>query len=180
MNRRILLPLFAPALLLSALNTQAQQTDSVAAAPADTVAADSTHSLLPDGTVRVILPDALLARLHEAPADEQQAEEKDETATPAAKPAAVRGTTRPGYRIQVFDDNNARTAKREAQSRKSRMESRFPEYRAYISFNSPYWRLKVGDFTSRSEAEAAMAAIRQAFPDMAGQLRVVRDKVNVR
>lgn len=85
-----------------------------------------------------------------------------------------------GYRVQVFDDNNVRTAKSQAQERKHMIESRFPEFTAYVSFNSPYWRVKVGDFRTRSEAEAAMGAIRSAFPSIGSQLRVVRDKINPR
>ncbi len=84
---------------------------------------------------------------------------------------------RAGYRIQVFDDNNVRTAKQEAQNRKNQIQSKFPYLNAYVSFNSPYWRVKVGDFTTRSEAEAIMAEIRQQFPSMAQSLRIVRDRI---
>ncbi len=80
--------------------------------------------------------------------------------------------------MQVFDDNNVRTAKHEAQNRKRQVESRFPEFRAYMQFNSPYWRVKVGDFRTRSEADAALAAIRAAFPSIGNQMRVVRDHIN--
>lgn len=127
---------------------------------------------LSEGSVTVVLPAALKARLAGTKA------EQDETETPAANTATNRNTSRVGFRVQIFDDNNVRTAKREAQTRKNQIESRFPEYRAYVSFNSPYWRVKVGDFHSRSEAEAAMGAIRQAFPSMGNQLRVVRDRIN--
>ena len=85
-----------------------------------------------------------------------------------------------GYRVQVFDDNNPRTAKTQAQERKLMIENRFPEFQGYVTFNSPYWRVKVGDFRTRSEAEAAMGAIRSAFPSIGSQLRVVRDKINAR
>ncbi len=50
--------------------------------------------------------------------------------------------------------------------------------RSYIMFNSPYWRVKVGDFRTRAEAEAAMAELRHAFPSMAAYMRIVRDKIN--
>lgn len=89
-------------------------------------------------------------------------------------------TQRVGYRIQVFDDNNPRTAKAQAEERKRMIENKFPEFRAYTTFNSPYWRVKVGDFRTRSEAEAALGAIRSAFPSLGSQLRVVRDKINPR
>ena len=97
------------------------------------------------------------------------------------KPESVahsQGNTRVGYRVQVFDDNNVMSAKHEAQSRKQQIESRFPEFRTYVQFNSPYWKVKAGDFRTRSEADAAMAAIRAAFPSYASQIRVVRDRIN--
>ncbi|MDO4319263.1 MAG: SPOR domain-containing protein [Bacteroidales bacterium] len=139
--------------------------------------ADSTKTLpiisrLAEGSVTVIMPEGLESRLSGVKA------EQEESDTPSTNTTTNRNTSRVGYRVQIFDDNNVRTAKREAQARKNQIESRFPEYRAYISFNSPYWRVKVGDFHSRSEAEAAMGAIRQAFPAMGNQLRVVRDRIN--
>lgn len=86
---------------------------------------------------------------------------------------------RTGYRVQVFDDNNPRTARRNAEAANQRIASQFPHLRSYMSFNSPYWRVKVGDFRSRAEAEATMAEIRQAFPSLSPYLRVVRDKINL-
>lgn len=121
------------------------------------------------GTVIVSQPEALNARLQR---HAENAYEDDNAAV------AQSHKVRAGYRVQVFDDNNVRTAKQEAQNRKHQLETRFPELTAYVSFNSPYWRVKVGDFKSRSEAEAAMAEIRHAFPSMAKSLRIVRDRIN--
>ena len=87
--------------------------------------------------------------------------------------------TRAGYRIQVFDDNNPRTAHREALAKKDQMSAAFPAYRTYVVFNSPYWRVKVGDFRSRTEAEAAKNEIVHAFPSLAAYVRIVRDRINV-
>lgn len=92
---------------------------------------------------------------------------------------SVPSTTRTGYRVQIFDDNNPRTARSLAESANRRVQADFPELRSYLSFNSPYWRVKVGDFRTRAEAEAAMAEIRQAMPDLKPYLRVMRDKINV-
>jgi hypothetical protein len=80
--------------------------------------------------------------------------------------------------VQVFDDNNTSTARQRAQSRKAMYENRFPEYRAYVTFNSPYWRVAVGDFKSRGQAEAAMADFKQAFPSQAAHMRIIRSRIN--
>ncbi len=149
------------ALLLAATTMFGENTDSVA------VPAIVTQ--LSTGTVEVTLPDAFIQRISSRP--EAEANESSNATT-------TRATLRAGYRVQIFDDNNARTAKHEAQARRGMVSARFPEFRTYISFNSPYWRVKVGDFRTRSEAEAAMGAIRQAFPAIGPQLRIVRDRIN--
>lgn len=118
----------------------------------------------PAGINRILSPESV--------ATEQKEEDNE------AHQSSSRASVRVGYRIQVFDDNNAMTAKHEAQNRKRHIESRFPEYKVYTQFNSPYWRVKVGDFRTRSEAEAALGAIRAAFPGYSSQLRVVRDRIN--
>ncbi len=124
------------------------------------------------GVISIICPAALAARLQPvAPASAEEASETEAATT-------VQANTHVGYRVQVFDDNNVNTAKEEAQSRRQMIQSRFPELRTYVQFNSPYWRVKVGDFKTRSEAETTMLAIRQAFPSIASQLRVVRDRIN--
>lgn len=140
----------------------------------ETAAADSTDAapgilerLNASGTITIHQPAAMDERLRKTEAAEQEATEQR---------TAPRG--RVGYRIQVFDDNNPRTARGEAQNCKRLMESRFPELRGYMQFNSPYWRVRIGDFRSRGEAEAMLEEMRHAFPSLSAQLRIVRDYIN--
>lgn len=125
------------------------------------------------GVISVIQPQALNQRLVASvtvsPSDESE---------PSSEVVAPK--VRAGYRVQVFDDNNVRSAQRDAQSWKKQIESHFPEYPVYVTFSSPYWRVKVGDFKTRGEAEAAMGEIKHAFPAMAKSLRIVRDRINQR
>ncbi len=158
-------------LIIAAMTAAAAAT---AAVPVDSTAAvPPIVAELASGTVEVSLPAGFISRLAARPAAEAAPDAED-----TAPASATRAKSRTGYRVQIFDDNNARTAKHEAQARRARVGSRFPEYKTYISFNSPYWRVKVGDFRTRSEAEAAMGAIRAAFPAYGSQLRVVRDRIN--
>ena len=90
-------------------------------------------------TIEVIQPAALQQRL--IPNREADAATSANHATPAA---------RSGFRIQIFD-SNARGARNEAQGRKRAVESRFSKMRAYVTFDSPYWRVRVGDFHTRAE-----------------------------
>lgn len=85
-----------------------------------------------------------------------------------------------GYRVQVFSDNNQRTAKGEARSKEQMMRQAFPELGTYVVYNSPFWRLKVGDFRTQDEAEAAADEIKSRFPSFSREVRVVRDRVNAR
>lgn len=84
-----------------------------------------------------------------------------------------------GYRVQVFSDNNARTAKNEARSKARNISARFPDQRTYVTYHSPYWRLRVGDFRNQSEANEFAEQIKSAFPAYAKEIRVVRDRITV-
>ena len=84
-----------------------------------------------------------------------------------------------GYRIQVFSDNNVRTAKNEARKKEMTVAARFPQYRTYRIYSAPYWRVRVGDFRTNADAEAAAQALRSAFPAFSREIRVVKDRINV-
>lgn len=84
-----------------------------------------------------------------------------------------------GFRVQVFADNNQRSSQQEARSKAKLINERFPEYETYIVYNSPYWRLKVGDFKSEFEAETVADELKKAFPEFSREVRLVRDIVNV-
>ena len=84
-----------------------------------------------------------------------------------------------GYRIQVFSDNNQRTAKSQAQLREQNILARFPDFKVYLIYKSPSWRVRVGDFKSRGEAEQVMQEIKEAFPSYAGEVMVVVDRINL-
>ncbi|HKH61038.1 MAG TPA: SPOR domain-containing protein [Flavitalea sp.] len=78
-----------------------------------------------------------------------------------------------GYRIQVISTNN-RTKAMEA---KTRIYQHFPELKAYLMYQSPYFKLKVGNFTEREEAESYLQNILTLFPT---GVYVVRDIVEVK
>lgn len=145
---------------------------------AQSAAGSDTTSIINEiessGNISLNIP----ARLVELLIAEEISKPDTDIEVPAESESAIKKNTRVGYRIQVFDDNNVRTAKHEAESRKRQLESRFPEFRTYIQFNSPYWKVKTGDFRTRSEADAALSAIRAAFPAFGNQLRIVRDHIN--
>lgn len=153
---------FLPALLVSAVLT----------AQADV---ESTITIVDHITLgtknKVTQPDQLLRRLLPVEGVEEP-EQKEELQRPVNGRMA-------GFRVQVFSDNNTRTAKNEARSKQRHISSRFPQYQTYVMYTSPYWRLKVGDFRTQQEANAAADELRKAFPAYSKEIRVVRDRVNV-
>lgn len=118
----------------------------------------------------IIMPDELLKRV--SPDSDVPVEDKTREVRPASGRMA-------GYRVQVFSDSNTRTAKATANSKARQLRSRFPQYQTHVMFSSPYWRLRVGDFRTHAEAEAAASLIRSAFPAMSKEIRVVKDRVTI-
>ena len=84
-----------------------------------------------------------------------------------------------GYRIQAYTDNNPRTAKAAAQRRARDIAMKFPQYRSYISYKAPAWRLRIGDFKTQREAKAALQRIKSVYPKFAREMVIVRDRINV-
>lgn len=142
---------------------------------ADGMKSDSDS--LPNLTV--IQPSALAARLelHRNAAPEAGERSVQTDSLPASE-AGERHRIN-GFRVQVFSDNNQRTSQQEAKAKERKINERFPEYETYIVYNSPYWRLKVGDFRTEFDAESAADEIKRAFPEFAREVRIVRDRISV-
>lgn len=83
-----------------------------------------------------------------------------------------------GYRIQVFSDNNSRTAKAEARYKANNISEKFPELRTYITYNAPFWRLRVGDFRTPEEANDIAIKLKEEFPKYSKEIRIVKDRIN--
>lgn len=86
--------------------------------------------------------------------------------------------TAAGYRVQIFfsSEHNASDA---AKGRAREVAMVFPHYRDYISYNAPQWRLRVGDFTKRQQADRAARKIMRQFPEFRSEVAVVRDHINL-
>lgn len=57
-----------------------------------------------------------------------------------------------GYRTQVFSGNNQRKSKDEAFRKEKEIKELFPDVPTYVTYNAPFWRLRIGDFRSHEEA----------------------------
>lgn len=81
-----------------------------------------------------------------------------------------------GFKIQVFSGNNQSRSKNEAFSKKVQVEEAFPELETDVTFNSPFWRLRVGNFVSKEEAQAVLAEMKRKLPSFR-EMYVVSDIV---
>lgn len=78
----------------------------------------------------------------------------------------------PGYRIQVY----VGTQRQQVEDAKLLIAQNFPELNPYLSYNQPTYKLKVGDFMHRMDAERYYTSIRRLITS--AQLQA--DKVDIR
>ena len=69
-----------------------------------------------------------------------------------------------GFRIEIFfsSGNNAREI---AEKNKIEFLKNYPDIPVYISFTSPYFRIRIGDFRNRSEALRVKQQIQKTYPN---------------
>jgi hypothetical protein len=65
-----------------------------------------------------------------------------------------------GYRLLVINTNN----RNEAIAAKTKVYTYFPELNAYLQYQAPYFKLRAGNFKTRSEAEKYRKAMTSMFP----------------
>lgn len=82
-----------------------------------------------------------------------------------------------GYRVQVFSSNEQRTGKAEAFKIEKEIRETFPNTGVYVNYNSPFWKVRVGDFSTTDEAQAFRSKLLEVFPDLRSQTYVVRDQI---
>ncbi|GAB4001196.1 hypothetical protein GCM10028807_56810 [Spirosoma daeguense] len=78
----------------------------------------------------------------------------------------------PGFRIQVYVGNQ----RQEADAAKLLIYQNFPELNPYLTYNQPTYKLKVGDFMRRIDAERYYTSIRKLI----GGSQLQPDKVDIR
>lgn len=79
--------------------------------------------------------------------------------------------TIPGYRIQVASHSGT-SSKNRAFDMKERIHMNYPGVEAYVVFDEPNFKVKVGDFRTRLEAYVFLQNIRAEFPGT-----IIRDNI---
>ena len=77
-----------------------------------------------------------------------------------------------GYRVQIFFDSG-NNSKQQAINVQNEFASRYPKVSSYVLFKEPNFRVRVGDFRTRTEARGFQQRIIEQYP----QSFVVRDNI---
>ncbi|GAA4805373.1 hypothetical protein GCM10023231_38210 [Olivibacter ginsenosidimutans] len=64
-----------------------------------------------------------------------------------------------GYRVQIYSGSN----RTDAYSAQARFKQIYKDLNTYVGYEQPNYRVKVGDFTSRSEAQALANQLKRDF-----------------
>ena len=96
-----------------------------------------------------------------------------------ADPGTVPYVKMRGYKIQAFAGNDQRTSKNEAYRKQALINQAFPELETVITFESPFWRLRVGNFRTREEAEEVLNEMCKVFPSFGKEMYIVQDEVKI-
>ena len=76
-----------------------------------------------------------------------------------------------GYRIQIFSG----AERNNANALRQKFKTEFPEEQAYLIYQQPYFKLRVGDYRTLIEAQQAYIQLQKTY----GQILIVPDKINL-
>lgn len=66
----------------------------------------------------------------------------------------------PGFRVQLISTNK----RNEANDIKAKVMQLYPDYRTYLDYQPPYFKVRIGDFKSRDEATDLREKLSNDFP----------------
>lgn len=81
--------------------------------------------------------------------------------------------TIPGFRINIFFQSG-NNSKANANNIKLQFNEKYPNVEAYVVYEEPHFKVKVGDFRTRMEARGFLQQIKFDFPDAF----VIKDMIN--
>ncbi|MFN2438632.1 MAG: SPOR domain-containing protein [Chitinophagaceae bacterium] len=114
-------------------------------------------ALAQENTTTVISNQTTAVVVHKDPRVDMLVKKQSSINT-AVKKASVRSMR--GYRLMVINTNK----RNEAIDAKAKIYTYFPDLKAYLSYQSPYFKLKAGNFKTRDEAERYRKMMATMFP----------------
>jgi hypothetical protein len=82
--------------------------------------------------------------------------------------------TMDGFRIQIFSDSGI-NSKTKAQEALDDFKARFPEQGAYLSFKSPNYKVRIGDFRTKLDAQRFLIELTADYPNSF----IIEDQINL-
>lgn len=73
--------------------------------------------------------------------------------------ASRRSSVASGFRVQIFSSTDRKTVYLE----QTKFKASYPAIRTYISYSEPYYKLRVGDFRTRLEAEKLINQLKRRY-----------------
>jgi hypothetical protein len=83
-----------------------------------------------------------------------------------------------GFRVQVYSSNQQQKAKNESILLQQELEKKLSEP-VYVISEPPFWKVRVGNFLTRDDANQHKESIIETFPELQSSTYVVPDKVIV-
>jgi len=68
-----------------------------------------------------------------------------------------------GFRVQIFSINGANSSDR-ANLMKAEFISKYPDAEVHIVYKAPYYKVRIGDFRQKLDAEKYMKSIKSDYP----------------
>jgi hypothetical protein len=84
---------------------------------------------------------------------------------------AIANNSGMGYRVQFFISSS----RAEAYSAQSKFNGLYPDYKTYIIYSEPNFKVRAGDFRTKLEATRLMVQLRGQFPS----LFIIAEKINL-
>lgn len=120
-------------------------------------------------SARVMAQDSSSVTVHKDPRIEQLVKKQIEINEYTTRDA--RRYTQ-GFRILVISTND----RNKANDAKMKLYKNFPELKAYLMYQSPYFKLKAGNFKDQKEAEVYLKKMQVYFPT---GIYIIRDIIEV-
>lgn len=84
-----------------------------------------------------------------------------------------------GFRLQVYSSNVPQTSKKEAFEIENDMKTAFPDIPVYVIYQPPFWKVRLGDFRTQTEADLLRQEVVNRFPNIKGDVYLVKDMIQV-
>jgi hypothetical protein len=83
-----------------------------------------------------------------------------------------------GFRVQVYSSNQQQVAKNEAISLQQDLKDKL-DYPIYIISEPPFWKVRIGNFLTREEANTYKELLLVQYPNLCGSTYIVPDKITI-